>query len=123
MPHQDAILQIKDVTKTFGAVTALKDMQLTVLPGRVHTILGENGAGKSTLMKIIAGIYQPTAGTILLHGEPYAPKNPQDAAKAGLTIVFQELSLCNNLTVAENILATREPSKAGFINDKALVRQ
>ena len=117
------ILEIKDVTKVFGAVSALKNMQLKVRPGRVHTILGENGAGKSTLMKILAGVHQPTSGSIMLDGEPYAPTNPQDAAKAGLTIVFQELSLCNNLTVAENILATREPARAGFINDKALVRK
>ncbi|MCO4318835.1 sugar ABC transporter ATP-binding protein [Phyllobacterium sp. 21LDTY02-6] len=111
------------MTKVFGAVTALKDMQLSVKSGRVHTILGENGAGKSTLMKILAGVYQPTSGSILLDGQPYAPTSPQDAARAGLTIVFQELSLCNNMTVAENILATREPSRGGFINDKALVRK
>lgn len=117
------ILEIKGVTKVFGAVLALKDMQLSVRSGRVHTILGENGAGKSTLMKILAGVYQPTSGTIVLDGAPYRPANPQDAAHAGLTIVFQELSLCNNLTVAENILATREPTRAGFINDKALVRK
>ncbi|MBW9116958.1 sugar ABC transporter ATP-binding protein [Rhizobium cauense] len=117
------ILEIKDVTKVFGAVSALKDMQLSVRRGRVHTILGENGAGKSTLMKILAGVYQPTSGSIVLDGAPYAPASPQDAARAGLTIVFQELSLCNNLTVAENILATREPARAGFINDKALVRK
>ncbi|ATN37160.1 D-xylose ABC transporter ATP-binding protein (plasmid) [Rhizobium sp. ACO-34A] len=119
----DAILEIKDVTKVFGAVTALKNMQLKVRPGRVHTILGENGAGKSTLMKILAGVYQVTSGEITLGGQPYAPANPQEAAKAGLTIVFQELSLCNNLSVAENILATREPSKAGFISDSALTRK
>ncbi|WP_112794744.1 sugar ABC transporter ATP-binding protein [Rhizobium sp. SYY.PMSO] len=117
------ILEIKDVTKVFGSVSALKGMQLRVMPGRVHTILGENGAGKSTLMKILAGVYQPTSGSIRLAGEPYAPAGPQDATKAGLTIVFQELSLCNNLTVAENILATREPSRCGFINDKALIRE
>ncbi len=118
-----AILEIKDVTKYFGTVAALKSMQLSVMPGRVHTILGENGAGKSTLMKILAGVYQPTSGSILMDGKPYAPANPQDAARAGLTIVFQELSLCNNMTVAENILATREPSTIGFINDKALTRK
>ncbi len=116
------ILEIRDVSKLFGTVAALKTMQLKVRAGRVHTILGENGAGKSTLMKILAGVHQPSGGTITLGGAPYAPKNPQDAVKAGLTIVFQELSLCNNLTVAENILATREPATAGFINDKALVR-
>lgn len=119
----NVILEIKDMSKEFGAVKALKNMQLSVKPGRVHTILGENGAGKSTLMKILAGVYQPTTGSILLDGQPYAPRNPQDAAKAGLTIVFQELSLCNNMTVAENILATREPSRGGFINDKVLVRK
>lgn len=117
----DTILEISDVTKSFGPVIALKSMQLKVRRGRVHTILGENGAGKSTLMKILAGIYPPTSGSILLDGQPYAPSDPQEAAKAGLTIVFQELSLCNNLTVAENILATREPARAGFINDRALV--
>ena len=119
----NVILEISDMSKEFGAVKALKSMQLKVRPGRVHTILGENGAGKSTLMKILAGVYQPTTGSILLDGQPYAPTNPQDAARAGLTIVFQELSLCNNMTVAENILATREPSRGGFINDKALVRK
>src|SRR4051812_38983079 len=112
MTSPDAVLEITDVTKTFGVVAALKDMRLNVRAGRVHTILGENGAGKSTLMKILAGVYQPTSGSMTLDGKPYAPRNPQDAASAGLTIVFQELSLCNNLTVAENILATREPSTA-----------
>lgn len=116
----DTVLQISNVTKTFGTVTALKDMRLTVKRGRVHTLLGENGAGKSTLMKILAGVYQPSSGDIRLDGRPYQPTNPQEAARLGLTIVFQELSLCNNLTVAENILATREPSFAGFINDRAL---
>ncbi len=119
----NAILEIRDMTKVFGAVNALKNMQLTVKPGRVHTILGENGAGKSTLMKILAGVYKPTSGTITLDGKPYTPTSPQDAAKAGLTIVFQELSLCNNMTVAENILATREPATAGFINDRELIRK
>ncbi|KXF75075.1 D-ribose transporter ATP-binding protein [Paramesorhizobium deserti] len=121
MASSDIILDIRDVTKSFGPVTALKSMQLQVRRGRVHTILGENGAGKSTLMKILAGVYQPTSGSIVLDGTPYAPADPQEAARAGLTIVFQELSLCNNLTVAENILATREPATAGFINDRALV--
>lgn len=116
----DTVLQISNVTKTFGTVTALKDMRLNVRRGRVHTLLGENGAGKSTLMKILAGVYQPSSGDIRLDNQPYQPANPQDAARLGLTIVFQELSLCNNLTVAENILATREPSFAGFINDRAL---
>ena len=117
----DVVLQISNMTKNFGIVAALRDMQLNVRRGRVHTLLGENGAGKSTLMKILAGVYQPTTGEITLDGQAYHPKNPQDASDLGLTIVFQELSLCNNLTVAENILATREPATAGFINDRALL--
>lgn len=119
----DTILSLSNVSKTFGPVVALQDMQLNVRRGRVHTLLGENGAGKSTLMKILAGVHQPSSGEIILGGVPYHPQNPQDAVASGLTIVFQELSLCNNLTVAENILATREPTTAGFINDRALLRK
>ncbi|MDA4631512.1 ATP-binding cassette domain-containing protein, partial [Escherichia coli] len=99
-------------------VTALKRMNLSVRPGRVHTLLGENGAGKSTLMKILVGLFQPTSGSITLRGEPYAPKNPIEAKALGLSIVFQELSLCRNLSVAENILATHEPNRLGFINER-----
>ncbi|ASJ63258.1 sugar ABC transporter ATP-binding protein [Sinorhizobium meliloti] len=117
----DTILKITDVTKSFGQVAALKGMRLQVRRGRVHTLLGENGAGKSTLMKILAGVHGATSGEIVLDGQAYRPANPQEAASLGLAIVFQELSLCNNLTVAENILATREPRRFGFINDKALV--
>lgn len=119
----DTILKITDVTKSFGQVAALKGMRLEVRRGRVHTLLGENGAGKSTLMKILAGVHTATSGEITLDGQAYRPASPQDAASLGLAIVFQELSLCNNLTVAENILATREPRRFGFINDKALVAQ
>lgn len=122
-PAADTILKISDISKTFGPVAALKGMHIDVRRGRVHTLLGENGAGKSTLMKILAGVYQPTSGHITLDGQSYRPSNPQEAAALGLTIVFQELSLCNNMTVAENILATREPATAGFINDRQLIRQ
>lgn len=99
----DTVLEIRDVAKSFGSVIALKRMNLTVRRGRVHT-LGENGAGKSTLMKILAGVFKPTSGTIILKGAPYAPRNPLDARSHGISIVFQELSLCRNLSVAENIL-------------------
>lgn len=119
-PSRDLVLEIRDVAKTFGPVVALKRMNLNVRRGRVHTLLGENGAGKSTLMKILAGLFKQTAGEIMLRGEPYRPKDPQEAQALGVSIVFQELSLCGNLTVAENILATHEPHRFGFINDRAL---
>ncbi|MED7666686.1 sugar ABC transporter ATP-binding protein [Pseudomonas moraviensis subsp. stanleyae] len=117
------VLEVRNVTKMFGPVAALKGMNLTIYPGRVHTVLGENGAGKSTLMKILAGLYEPSSGTILFHGKPYRPKNPREAKALGLSIVFQELSLCRNLTVAQNIYATHEPHRFGVINSKALNNQ
>ncbi|OWU60128.1 D-xylose ABC transporter ATP-binding protein, partial [Staphylococcus aureus] len=95
----DTVLEIRDVAKSFGPVVALKRMNLTVRRGRVHTLLGENGAGKSTLMKILAGVFKPTSGTIQLKGASYAPKDPRDARANGIAIVFQELSLSRNLSV------------------------
>ncbi|UXN03166.1 MULTISPECIES: sugar ABC transporter ATP-binding protein [unclassified Bartonella] len=117
------ILSLKDIQKYFGPVKAIKNMQLTVRQGTVHTLLGENGAGKSTLMKILAGVYPQTAGQIIFDGEPYSPKNPREAVAKGLSIVFQELSLCNNMSVAENIFATHEPQRFGFINDRQLRKE
>ncbi|PDT50125.1 D-xylose ABC transporter ATP-binding protein [Sinorhizobium fredii] len=117
----DTVLQIRDVAKSFGSVQALKRMNLSVRRGRVHTLLGENGAGKSTLMKILAGVYKPTSGTILLDGKTYQPQNPRAARAHGISIVFQELSLCRNLSVAENIFASHEPSRFGFVRDRELI--
>lgn len=116
----DVVLEIRDVAKSFGPVVALKRMNLSVRRGRVHTLLGENGAGKSTLMKILAGVFKPTSGTITLKGRPYAPKDPRDARAHGIAIVFQELSLSRNLTVAENIFANHEPNRFGFIREREL---
>lgn len=116
----DVVLEIRDIAKTFGPVVALKRMNLTVRRGRVHTLLGENGAGKSTLMKILAGVFKPTSGSIILKGAAYTPKNPLDARSHGISIVFQELSLSRNLSVAENIFANHEPSRFGFIRDREL---
>jgi len=116
----DVVLEIRDIAKSFGPVTALKRMNLIVRRGRVHTLLGENGAGKSTLMKILAGVFTPSAGTIVLNGKAYIPQNPRNARAHGISIVFQELSLCRNLSVAENIFASHEPSHFGFIRDREL---
>jgi ribose transport system ATP-binding protein len=118
--NTDVVLEICDVAKSFGPVIALKRMNLTVRRGRVHTLLGENGAGKSTLMKILAGVFKPTSGSIKLRGVNYAPKDPREARASGISIVFQELSLSRNLTVAENIFANNEPSRFGFIRDREL---
>ena len=118
-----ALLNLRDISKSFTGVVALRGINLTIHAGQVHTLLGENGAGKSTLIKILAGVHQADSGTMLLDGTPYRPANPRQAAARGIAVVFQELSLCNNLTVAENILATREPARYGIINRKALYRR
>ena len=119
----DALLQLRGIGKVFTGVAALRDINLTVRAGQVHTLLGENGAGKSTLIKILAGVHQPSGGSMTLDGAPYAACKPARGGARGIAVVFQELSLCNNLTVAENILATREPARYGFINRKALYRR
>jgi inositol transport system ATP-binding protein len=109
----DGVLSISGIRKEFPGVVALDNVQLKIRPGTVHALMGENGAGKSTLMKIIAGIYQPDAGEILLRGQPVTLKSPLDALEQGISMIHQELALMNSMTVAENIWIRREP-KNGF---------
>ncbi|MGI4799664.1 MAG: ATP-binding cassette domain-containing protein, partial [Janthinobacterium lividum] len=109
------VMRIRQLAKSFGPVKALRDISLDLHSGRVHTLLGENGAGKSTLIKIMGGVMRPSAGEMLLDGEPYQPAAPVEAVKAGVSIIFQELSLSPNLSVAENIFAGREPHRFGFL--------
>src|SRR5512147_2522238 len=97
------------ISKHFGPVQALRDVSLTARAGTVHALVGENGAGKSTLMKILAGVYQPDAGTIEIHGQEQAFLNPAQALEAGVSMIYQELDLAEHLTVAENIFLGAEP--------------
>lgn len=117
----DTVLRVTEIAKCFGHINALKNVSLKIRKGRVHTLLGENGAGKSTLMKILAGIYPPSKGEIILKGQTVTMTNPQHARKLGIAIIFQELSLSNNMSVAENIYANNEPTRCGFINDSKMV--
>lgn len=97
------------VTKSFGPTIAVNDVTFEVRPGRVHALMGENGAGKSTLMKMLAGVHQPDRGEIAISGRVVAFANPRDALAAGVSTVFQELSLLPNLTIAENMFLGKEP--------------
>ena len=105
----DALLRMRGISKRFGPVQALADVTFTVRKGALHALCGENGAGKSTLMKILAGVYQPDAGAIELDGRECRFERPADAIRAGISMIFQELDLAEDLTVAENIFLGAEP--------------
>jgi len=108
-------LRLAGVVKTFPGVRALDGVDLDILPGEVHCLLGQNGAGKSTLIRVLAGAHQPDAGTIELHGSAVTFANPQAAIRAGIATIYQELDLVDDLTVAENIFLGKEPRVAGFV--------
>lgn len=97
------LLSLQGITKRYPGVVANRDVSLTVLPGQAHAVLGENGAGKSTLMKIIYGSVKPDEGQVLFNGQPVHIRNPQQARKLGISMVFQHFSLFDTLTVAENV--------------------
>jgi simple sugar transport system ATP-binding protein len=103
-----AILELTRVSKHFGAIQALTNVSLTLNAGEVVGLMGDNGAGKSTLVKIVAGNYPPSDGTMLMRGSKVAFKKPSDARREGIEIVYQDLALCDNLTAAENVFLGRE---------------
>jgi ABC-type sugar transport system ATPase subunit len=102
-------IEMQGISKSFGPIKALEDVTLRVPHGTVHALVGENGAGKSTLMKILAGVYRPDTGTILRRGKACAWKRPSDSLAAGVAMIYQELSLAPDLTVAENVWLGIEP--------------
>ena len=120
---QDVILEMKGIEIQFPGVKALDGVDFTLRRGEVHALLGENGAGKSTLIKCLTGVHRMDAGTILLDGEEIKPTTPQAAMSMGISTVYQEINLCPNLTVAENIFIGRQPMKGGQIDWKGINRR
>jgi ribose transport system ATP-binding protein len=114
-PPPETRLQMHGVHKRFGATIALAGVDLAVNPGEVLALVGENGAGKSTLMKTLSGAYQPDQGQMWLDGKPYQPRDPLDARRAGVAMIYQELALAPHLTVMENILLGMEPVNGPFM--------
>jgi D-xylose transport system ATP-binding protein len=102
------LLELRGVTKSFGSVQALTDVDFEVRPGEVMALVGDNGAGKSTLIKCIAGIHTMDEGTMLFDGEEVTVSSPKDAARLGIEIVYQDLALCDNLDVVQNMFLGRE---------------
>ena len=118
----DRILELININKQFPGVKALDNVSFDVNRNEIHALIGENGAGKSTLMKILSGVYQPDSGEILYHGERRVFATPVEARKSRISIIHQELNLCNNLRVYENIFAGREyVKKLGFLNNKKAI--
>lgn len=119
---QESVLLMKHIYKTFPGVKALQDVDFTLKKGEIHALMGENGAGKSTLIKVLTGVEEFETGEIMIEGAAHAVINrsPQEAQQRGISTVYQEVNLCPNLTVAENLFIGREPRKAGLIDWKTM---
>ena len=120
--EKDSVLEMRHIYKTFPGVKALQDVDFTLQKGEIHALMGENGAGKSTLIKVLTGVEEFEAGEIRMEGneQPIINRSPQEAQKHGISTVYQEINLCPNLTVAENLFIGREPRKGGMIDWKTM---
>jgi len=120
-PHRAAILEMRGISKSFNGVRVLKEVSFSVYPGEIHSLMGENGAGKSTLMKILSGAYIADAGgEIRIDGRPVVIDGPLASKAHGVAVIYQELSLCPNLSVAENIYLGRELTRGGRVDRKGM---
>lgn len=114
------VLSMKNISKTFPGVKALSNVDFKLREGEVHALMGENGAGKSTLIKVLTGVYEFDSGEVVMNGASIVNHSPQDAQANGISTVYQEVNLCPNLTVAENLFIGREPRKMGMIDWKTM---
>ena len=116
----EPILALRGINKSFGPVHVLHDVDFNVYPGQVTALVGDNGAGKSTLIKCITGIYAIDSGESLFAGRPVSIKGPKDAAALGIEVVYQDLALCDNLDVVQNLFLGRERKRSGLLDDDAM---
>ena len=117
------LLEFRNISKSFGAVKALRDVSFDLLPGEVHALLGQNGAGKSTLIKILAGVQAKDGGIIRVNGEESDFRTPAGARGAGIAVVYQELSLVPDMSVADNMFLSREPKRFGLVDRERILRE
>ena len=115
-----AAVEVLGVAKRFGGTVAVADASFACAPGEIHGVIGENGAGKSTMMKILNGTVRPDSGRILVAGETVHFRSPGDALRVGIATAYQELTIERNLTVAQNLLLAREPTRAGLVSFRRL---
>ncbi|MER5831146.1 sugar ABC transporter ATP-binding protein [Streptomyces sp. NPDC002130] len=123
MAEPRPVLEMTGIVKEFPGVRALSGVDFRLFPGEIHALMGENGAGKSTLIKVLTGVYSLDGGTVTLDGKAVRIGSPLEAQHAGISTVYQEVNLCPNLSVAENIFIGREPTRAGRIQWKQIRKQ
>ena len=114
------LVQLRGVSKTFGPVKALTGVNLDVPAGQVTALVGDNGAGKSSLIKTIAGLWEPDEGQILWEGHPVRLHGPKDAEALGITTIYQDLALCDNLDIVQNMFLGHEPRRHGWLDEEAM---
>ncbi|MDA7606390.1 ATP-binding cassette domain-containing protein [Pelagibacteraceae bacterium] len=113
---KNIVLEAKNISKYFGTITALENVNLTVKQGECLGVVGDNGAGKSTFMKVLSGLYKPSSGSLFFNGNKEILSSPKDSQNLGLEMVYQDLALAGNLPIGENIFLGREPTKSfGFL--------
>ena len=120
---ENLLLTMRGICKYFPGVRALENVDFTLRAGEIHALMGENGAGKSTLIKVLTGVYAKDSGEIVMEGRSISPATPLEAQKENISTVYQEVNLCPNLSVAENIFIGREPRKHGLIDWKTINRR
>jgi ABC-type sugar transport system ATPase subunit len=114
------LLQLRGIGKTFGPVQALADIDLDIPLGQVTALAGDNGAGKSTLIKCIAGIHQPSSGQLLWNGRPVQVHSPKEATRLGIAAVYQDLALCDNLDIVQNMMLGHEKEHFGLLDEVSM---
>jgi D-xylose transport system ATP-binding protein len=117
------LLELRGITKSFGSVQALTDVDFEVKPGEVMALVGDNGAGKSTLVKCIAGTHMPDSGQMVFEGRNIDIHTPKDAARLGIEVVYQDLALCDNLDVVQNMFLGREVNRFQVLNEAPMEQQ
>ena len=122
-PEAPALLSMRGVDKSFGAVQVLHGVDVDVLPGQVTALVGDNGAGKSTLVKCVAGIYTTDAGEYLFEGSSVHVTSPKDTSRLGIEVVYQDLALCDNLDIVQNMFLGRELRNGIVLDESAMEEQ
>jgi simple sugar transport system ATP-binding protein len=120
MADTQNVVSMKGISKSFPGVIALEDVDFSLRKGEIHALMGENGAGKSTLIKVLTGVEHPDNGSIELTGKLVQVHSPQHSQELGISTVYQEVNLCTNISVAENIMLGHEPRRLGSIDWKKM---